>query len=70
MKGLSPKATTAENLVKSFNERDDVDFLYVSFHPSGKYFSDYNLSMLFLKTFIQYYIFGLTVTLLIIGIFE
>ena len=48
MKGLSPNATTAENLVKSFNQRDDVDFLYVTFHPSGNYYI-YNLSMLFNK---------------------
>ena len=36
MEGLSPNATTAENLVQSFNNRKDVDFLYVTFHPSGK----------------------------------
>ena len=33
MNGLSPNATTAENLVKSFNNRKHVDFLYVTFHP-------------------------------------
>ena len=32
--GLSADATTAENLVKSFENRDDVDFLYVTFHPN------------------------------------
>ena len=32
--GLSPNATTAENLVVSFENRDDVDFLYVTFHPN------------------------------------
>ena len=33
LKGLSPNATSAENLVKSFDNRDDVDYLYVTFHP-------------------------------------
>ena len=33
MKGLSQNATSAENLVTSFENRDDVDYLYVTYHP-------------------------------------
>lgn len=33
LKGLDVNATSAENLVSSFERRDDVDFLYVTFHP-------------------------------------
>ena len=31
---LSPDASTAENLINSFASRNDVNFLYVTFHPS------------------------------------
>ena len=32
LKGLDVNATSAENLVSSFERCDDVDFLYVTFH--------------------------------------
>ena len=31
---LSEDATTAENLINSFAARDDVNYLYVTYHPS------------------------------------
>ena len=34
LEGLNPNATSAENLVNSFSQRTDVDYLYVTFHPN------------------------------------